>query len=420
MTERSRDNVEILMKRGVRILKPETVYIGEDVDPERISKERVTIYPGCRIFGNDTLIMAGATLGFEAPATVVNCQIGPDVELRGGFFKKTVFLERARMGSEAQIREGCILEEESGGAHCVGLKQTILFPFVTLGSLINFCDCLMAGGTSRNNHSEVGSSYIHFNFTHNQDKATPSLIGDVPRGVMLNQEPIFLGGQGGLVGPARIEFGTVAAAGTILRRDCLKGGKILLGTRTNRRELDLYPGLYPEIKPRVLNNLNYIASLIALRRWYSHVRSLFLSGDGMREELLRSAVEILDRAVEERVRQLIAFADKLPRSVEIYRKRRKTGRDSFVLSRKREFFQCRHRIGDFLLGNRENDPGSKKRDYFLSAIDRARKESGDGYTDVIRRLPEKTATAGTSWLQGIVDGITAEALRIIPSFNYTD
>ncbi len=116
------------------------------------------------------------------------------------------------MASGAQVREGCILEEEANASHTVGLKQTILFPFVTLGSLINFCDCFMAGGTSRKNHSEVGSSYIHFNYTPNQDKATASLIGDVPKGVMINQAPIFLGGQGGLVGPSRIGYGTVIAA----------------------------------------------------------------------------------------------------------------------------------------------------------------------------------------------------------------
>ena len=66
------------------------------------------------------------------------------------------------MGLGAQVREACILEEEASGAHCVGIKQTILLPFVTLGSLINFCDCLMAGGTSRQNHSEVGTPDIHF------------------------------------------------------------------------------------------------------------------------------------------------------------------------------------------------------------------------------------------------------------------
>ena len=126
------------------------------------------------------------------------------------------------MGLGAHLRAGCILEEQASGAHCVGLKQTILFPFVTLGSLINFCDILMTGGTSRKNHSEVGSSYIHFNFTpwgKSGDKATPSLVGDVVEGVFLDRKRIFLGGSGGMVGPCRVGYGSIAAAGQVLRRD---------------------------------------------------------------------------------------------------------------------------------------------------------------------------------------------------------
>ena len=178
-----------LIGKGVRIPNPLTLDIGEEVNIDRISGENVAIYPGCRIYGEKTVISAGAKIGYEGPVTIDNCRIGPKVELKGGYFSKSVFLEGASMGLGAQVREGCILEEEASGAHCVGLKQTILLPFVTLGSLINFCDCLMAGGTSRQNHSEVGSSYIHFNFTPDGDKTTPSLIGDVPRGVMLKEPP---------------------------------------------------------------------------------------------------------------------------------------------------------------------------------------------------------------------------------------
>ena len=176
------EKVMQLVDKGVEIPNPLTLDIGPEVDIDRISESGVTIYPGCRIYGEKTVISSGSRLGYEGPVTIDNCQLGRDVELRAGFFSRSVFLDKAGMGLGAQVREGCILEEEAGGAHCVGLKQTILFPFVTLGSLINFCDCLMAGGTSRRNHSEVGSSYIHFNFTPDGDKTTPSLIGDVPEG----------------------------------------------------------------------------------------------------------------------------------------------------------------------------------------------------------------------------------------------
>ena len=138
--------------------------------------------------------MPGVKLGSRSPVTIKNCQLGKKVELKGGYFEGSTFLKGSTFQDGAEVREGCLLEEEANGAHTVGLKQTILFPFVTLGSIINFCDILMAGGTSRTNHSEVGSSYIHFNYTPNQDKATASLIGNVAHGVMLNQPPIFLGG----------------------------------------------------------------------------------------------------------------------------------------------------------------------------------------------------------------------------------
>ena len=214
--------IEQLIEKGVRIPNPQSVEIGDEVLVDRIAGQSVTIFSGSRIRGQNTFISKGVKIGQEGPATIENCYLGPDVALMGGYFQESVFLEGAHCGLGAHVRQGTILEEQAGIAHTVGLKQTILFPYVTLGSLINFCDCLMAGGTSRQNHSEVGSSYIHFNYTPYQDKATPSLIGDVPRGVMLKQPPVFLGGQGGLVGPCRLAFGTVVAAGTICRKDQLE------------------------------------------------------------------------------------------------------------------------------------------------------------------------------------------------------
>jgi len=133
-----------LCKKGVLIPNPLSVDIGEQVDPDRISGDGVVIHAGCKIYGKDTLIMSGTELGYEAPLTVDSCQIGPSVKLKGGYCRNSVFFKDSAMGSCAYIREGCILEEKANGAHSVGLKHTILFPFVTLGSLINLCDCLMA------------------------------------------------------------------------------------------------------------------------------------------------------------------------------------------------------------------------------------------------------------------------------------
>ena len=147
--------IEDLIKKGVQIPNPVGIEIGDDVDLDGISGDNVVIHSGCKIFGASTLVLAGVRLGYEAPVTVQDCQLGSGVQLRGGFFQGAVFLNGAVAGSGAHIREGTILEEQARVAHTVGLKHTILFPFVTLGILINFCDCLVAAGTSAEDHSEV-------------------------------------------------------------------------------------------------------------------------------------------------------------------------------------------------------------------------------------------------------------------------
>ena len=218
------------------------------------------------------------------------------------------------MGLGAHVREGCLLEEEASGAHCVGLKQTILLPFVTLGSLINFCDCLMAGGTSRENHSEVGSSYIHFNYTPDGDKCTPSLFGDVPRGVMLDQRPIFLGGQGGAAGPVRVAFGTVVAAGCILREDILEEGRLVMVGPHREAKRRYIPRNYGNLARLMRNNVVYLANLAALEQWYSAVRQPFFARQELGGLVYEGALAMLAGAKQERLKRLKAMAAKVPAS----------------------------------------------------------------------------------------------------------
>jgi UDP-N-acetylglucosamine/UDP-N-acetylgalactosamine diphosphorylase len=273
-----------------------------------ISRDAV-IHPGCRISGSS--IGPGCEIGAEAPVTIENCQLGRGVKLKGGWFSGAVFLDGAGMSSGAHVRAGTILEEEANGAHTVGLKQTILFPFVTLGSLINFCDILMAGGTSRKNHSEVGSSYIHFNFTPNQDKATASLVGDVPRGVLLNQKPVFLGGQGGLVGPARIAYGCVIAAGGICRKDVLEENQLHVPAALAEKTVPFEAGVYKNIDRIVKNNLIYIGNIRALKVWYENVRVLFIR-DEFDQAVFDGALANLDLILKERCLRLEKAAGKIP------------------------------------------------------------------------------------------------------------
>lgn len=407
------------MKLKEKSLNPpnfKKAYIDKNVNVDRISDDRVTLYPGCRIVGESTFICRDVSLGQEAPVTVENCQIGPGARLKGGYFKDAVFLKNASMGSGAHVREGTILEEGASGAHTVGLKQTILFPYVTLGSLINFCDCLMAGGTGKDNHSEVGSSYIHFNFTPNQDKATASLMGDVPHGVMLDQAPIFLGGQGGLVGPSRLAYGTVIAAGSIYRKDELRPGRLLAAGNARGFSMPHTLGMYQSIRRIVFNNMFYISNLMALRAWYRTVRAAFISEEfpqALHEGLLSKA----DMAVAERIRQLELFAKKMPESIRMYQESAKENASSALIAQKKELIDRWPVLAAELEAAGKEAGEERLRDQFLEMISKGIQANGKDYLLVIKGLSKSEREIGTSWLQGIVDNIYSKIIDILKTFK---
>ena len=389
----SKQIIEALIKKGVRIPNPESTDIGDDVRIDRVAGKGVTLYSGSKLYGSETLICEGAQIGYEGPATVVNCYVGPQVALKGGFFQEAAFLKGSGCGLGAHVRQGTILEEQANVAHTVGLKQTILFPFVTLGSLINFCDCLMAGGTSRQNHSEVGSSFIHFNYTPNQDKATPSLIGDVPLGVMLNQSPIFLGGQGGLVGPCRLAYGTLTAAGTICRKDQLKENYLVIEGGPKSARLPFKAGGYRNLKRVLAQNFNYIANLIALLRWYEHIRGMFIGPD-FPKPLADGLIATLNKGIAERIAQLGKFRGRIAAA---------GTQDSAAGS---AFCSAWSRLEALLTNLMQYEGVQKLRDQFLDIIDQGMTQYGKNYLAVIKALDAEQAGLGSRWLQGIVDHVT--------------
>jgi len=407
---RGREKIVQLMSKGVDIPNPSTVDIGEEVDVDHVSEQDVKIYPGCRIYGQETVISAGCRIGSEGPATIDDCRLGPKAELKGGYFFKSVFLDKAALGSGAQVREGCILEEEANGAHCVGLKQTILFPFVTLGSLINFCDCLMAGGTSRRDHSEVGSSYIHFNFTPDGDKTTPSLIGDVPRGVMLNQPPVFLGGQGGIVGPIRMGFGNVVAAHAILRSDYLEDGRLIVGKTPAAKTVRFKPRAYVHFRRVVANNIVYLGNLAALEEWYVHVRRPFLEAREFGRLIFAGLLEMLALAKRERIARLRALAEKAAAGEE-------SGPEADPdRAGKSEFRDRFSEIEGLFAPGPPDGPVERGRDDFLAGLEPF-KGCGTDHVALIQSLPAAVSGKGVAWLQGIVDGICGKARSILPTLG---
>jgi UDP-N-acetylglucosamine/UDP-N-acetylgalactosamine diphosphorylase len=303
--------LDILASKGVAILDPRQVYLDETVGLHRISADAI-LYPGTRLIGSGTFVGPGAKIGIEGPAVLENTVIGANTEVASGYLKDSVMLRDARVGSNAHIRVGTLLEEEASTGHAVGLKHTVLMSFVTLGSLINFCDGLISGGRSRKEHTEVGSGFIHFNYTprgRTGDKATPSLIGDVPHGAFLRQPRIFLGGLSGIVGPQKVGFGSFTLAGQVIRREIPPNRVVGDAARSVDKEfhaLNQFPS-------RILKlNLEYIGQLAALQAWYRHVRLARIPTCSEYEALrtvTQAGADLLSVSIDERVQRLRQFLD---------------------------------------------------------------------------------------------------------------
>jgi UDP-N-acetylglucosamine/UDP-N-acetylgalactosamine diphosphorylase len=148
-----------LAERGVAIVDPRQTYVSADVSLQRVCPGAI-LHPGTRLLGPRTFIGPGVEVGREGPATIVDSVLGKGSRVDAGYLEGAVLFAGARAGWGAHFRPGTLLEEQASTAHACGLKHTILLAFVTLGSLVNFCDVLMAGGTSRDDHSEVGSGFI--------------------------------------------------------------------------------------------------------------------------------------------------------------------------------------------------------------------------------------------------------------------
>jgi bifunctional UDP-N-acetylglucosamine pyrophosphorylase / glucosamine-1-phosphate N-acetyltransferase len=396
--------IALLCQKGVDIPNPESVYIGEDVNIDRISGQGVTLYAGTKIIGKRSLISPNVRIGYEAPVTLENTLVGENTQLNGGFFQDAVFAGNNIFGSGAHVRKGTILEEEANAAHTVGLKQTILFPFVTLGSLINFCDCFMAGGTSRKNHSEVGSSFIHFNYTPNQDKATASMMGNVHQGVMLNQKPIFLGGQGGIVGPLQIGFGCITVAGSIVRKNEPKNDRMILGGGLKEMSLPRRMGVYSQLDRVVNNNIAYIAGLISLRAWYHHIRPLFVH-DQLSGYLVLGMQKNLDDCIDERIKRFWLFHKKLKISEQILSAGSK-GKQTVALLLHHMAINILEKAADIFKKEMSSDQMTHDGESFVRAIENSIADKGQDYLCIIQDLDPQVALTGSRWLYGIEKKIT--------------
>jgi UDP-N-acetylglucosamine/UDP-N-acetylgalactosamine diphosphorylase len=204
-----------------------------------------------------------------------------------------------------------LLEEQASTAHAVGLKQTILLAYVTVGSLVNLCDALVSGGRSRSQHTEIGSGFIHFNYTPyglEGDKATPTLIGDVERGVFLREDQVFIGGLSGIVGPRKVGFGALTVAGQIVREDVPEN--LIYGSLGRAINKVFTRTRFQLPSAKVASNIGFLGQLFALKAWYSQVRlgrAMAVDPQSVDYTLVSEAISTIQDCIDERTFRLNAL-----------------------------------------------------------------------------------------------------------------
>jgi hypothetical protein len=309
-----------LISKGIIVHDRRQVFIGADVILENILPG-TQLFPGTRVTGSNTVLGRNSIIGSEGPATLDNVVLDDGAEVASGFVTNSALLRGSRIGCNGHIRACTILEEEASTAHTVGLKQTILMSYTTLGSLINFCDGIVCGGRSRSDHTEIGSGFINFNFTpwgERGDKATPTLVGDVYRGVFLNNDRVFLGGLSGIVGPAQVSFGAFTVAGQVIRQDV---GPNTIFSSTGRNlegPVNFQSQVFSERKYR--HNLSFIANLVALRAWYSQIRLARIPQSSelqYKRNIIGFALQLIDRMIAERIARLTEYLRSVNRSAHV-------------------------------------------------------------------------------------------------------
>ncbi len=377
-----------LGNRGVEVWGADRNYIDADVPIDNI--EPGAALHNCTLSGANTFIGRGSKIGESGHARVNDCQIGRDCTLGAGTYEGATFLDGVTVRGYAEIRPGTLLEEQVEAAHSVAFKNTILTATCVTGSLINFCDLFMSGGTSREDHSEVGSGAIHFNFDPRGDK-WGSLIGDVT-GVLLRSSPIFIGGNSGLVGPLTVDFGAVVAAGSIVRRD-VDANCVHAEAMRSQEAQSFDRERYALLGRKFIQTARLVGALHALDAWYEHVRLPYAT-DGQKP-LYEAARRQIERHIAERAVRLQNIITKLDRSL-IKWEQAPGESGARCISEHRLLLANRDRIGKALL---QPAPPQSPPLEFLEACQKA--DAAGGHVARVRGLDDSAVAACADWLRTI-------------------
>jgi len=275
--EAMRQRVGLLQKKGVEILNPDSVTVGSDVNLDDI-EPGVSLGPGTVLSGRETMI--GADTRIVGAASIKNCLIGRNCSLHAGEYLDSVLLDGCATVGWARVRGHSAWEEGSQAAHNVDTKTTVLGYKTTLGSLINFCNVLMLGGTSPRLEvgAEVGSGTINFNFlpygpTVGALIKPSTVVGSIESPFLSCADaPIrydFIGGHSSIIAPTVIGLNCVIAAKTRVNPGIYGDDVLISGGNQERTSIvDVARvKVLKDMRPKYKILVHQLATAAAFKKW---------------------------------------------------------------------------------------------------------------------------------------------------------
>jgi len=203
-----------------------------------------------------------------------------------------------------------------------------------------------------------------------------------------------------LVGPARIAYGSVVAAGTVCRQDLEEENQLHIPAPPKADTRSYEAGTYRGIDRIVKNNLLYIGNIIALKAWYRNVRKTFMCRDMFDHACYEGGLRNLDLVLTERIKRLGGLAHNMEASIQTLEKHSNVP-EKFMISQ-RVFHSTWARM-EFELKQSDWNEDTEAKETFLTMIENT--PVGSGYTESIQSLEPKTRQIGRVWLQSIIDEV---------------
>lgn len=187
-----------LMARGVTLVSPETVFIGEDV----IIGEDTVVYGNVRIEGNsvigkDNIITEGSYLN--------NALIGSNNEIKASRITDSKLGDNITAGPWAHLRNGCEIADHCRIGNYVELKNTVF------GEGTKCAHLTYMGDTAVGRDVNIGCGVVTVNYDGKHKFHTE--IGDGS----------FIGSNVNIIAPVKIGANTVLAAGSTITDDVAEG-----------------------------------------------------------------------------------------------------------------------------------------------------------------------------------------------------